>query len=241
MLRWIIFAAINFCLLLQFANAQSYGNYIGTVQTEWNSDGRTMKLLADFVYKDPKGLEWRAPEGWIVDGASIPPLAWPFIGGPFEGKYRNASVIHDVGCDQKVRDWEAVHEVFYWAMLASGVETWRAKIMYGAVYHFGPRWPKNIILEDLPLGLPDLAKEKALLGAGPGSVAIVVSSTPKFRMNNGIPFPTGRADYEVAVTPPVNAITEQEFGTLRRKIEEKEPSAAGGFSLEEIRAFKPGR
>lgn len=197
------------------------------------------ETAADFVYRDPKGLEWRAPEGWVVDGASIPPLAWPFIGGPFEGKYRNASVIHDVGCDQKIRDWEAVHEVFYWAMLASGVETWRAKIMYGAVYHFGPRWSRNIVLVDLPLGQADLAREKALSGTRSGSSAKVISSTPKFTMNNGIPFPSGRADFEVEVSPPAKAMTEQEFSILKRKIEEKEPTAAGGFSLEEIREYKP--
>ncbi len=33
-----------------------------------------------------------------------------------------------------------VHRTFYTAMRASSVDVWRAKVMYAAVYHFGPRW-----------------------------------------------------------------------------------------------------
>jgi len=72
--------------------------------------------------------------------ASIPRLAWTIIGGPFEGLYRDASVIHDVACVEKSRPWLQVHRTFYLAMLASGVTTVKAKVMYAAVYHFGPRW-----------------------------------------------------------------------------------------------------
>jgi hypothetical protein len=49
-------------------------------------------------------------------------------------------VIHDVACVEKKRPWNMVHENFYYGMLASGVEPPRAKVMYAAVYHFGPRW-----------------------------------------------------------------------------------------------------
>jgi hypothetical protein len=49
-------------------------------------------------------------------------------------------VIHDVACVEKRRDWRSVHRVFYTAMLDSGVDRAQAKIMYAAVYHFGPRW-----------------------------------------------------------------------------------------------------
>src|SRR5687768_7819159 len=61
---------------------------------------------------DPKGQQWLAPSGSMVNGASIPQFAWSIIGGPFEGLYRDASVIHDVACEQKARAWEAVHESF---------------------------------------------------------------------------------------------------------------------------------
>jgi Protein of unknown function (DUF1353) len=116
------------------------GRYIGKVQAEFNADGRTMKLLRAFKYIDPAGIEWSAPAGAVIDGASIPQVAWSLIGGPFEGRYREASVIHDVACVEKTRPWNAVHEVFYFAMLTSGVDPLKAKVMYAAVHHFGPRW-----------------------------------------------------------------------------------------------------
>ena len=118
-----------------------YGNFIGRVVAEWLQDGRLMKLVEPFAYLDSKGQRWDAPAGSIVDGASIPQFAWSIIGGPFEGRYRNASVIHDIACVQHQRDWQDVHNVFYMGMLASGVDRMKAKIMYSAVYHFGPRWP----------------------------------------------------------------------------------------------------
>mgnify|MGYP001792979849 CR=1 FL=1 len=57
-------------------------------------------------YVDPKGHVWVAPASSVVDGASIPRSLWTFMGGPFEGKYRNASVLHDVADDQKNRPRE---------------------------------------------------------------------------------------------------------------------------------------
>src|SRR5712692_9140850 len=38
--------------------------------------------------------------------ASIPRAFWSVIGGPLEGQYRNASVFHDVACDQKIAAME---------------------------------------------------------------------------------------------------------------------------------------
>ena len=60
-------------------------------------------------------------KGWIVDGASIPKIAWSIIGSPLSGKYCDASVIHDYHCDVRVRSSDEVHLVFHYAMLASGV------------------------------------------------------------------------------------------------------------------------
>lgn len=117
------------------------GHYVGTVQAEWLPDGRGMRLIAPLTFVDPLGSNWLAPSGSVVDGASIPRFAWSITGGPFEGKYRDASVIHDVACAEKKRPWPKVHQVFYDAMVASGVDGTAAKVMYAAVFHFGPRWP----------------------------------------------------------------------------------------------------
>ena len=99
------------------------------------------KLLSDFSYIDPNGIIWLAKENSEIDGASIPTFAWTFIGSPFVGKYRKASVIHDIACEERARTWQSVHLAFYNAMRASGVNSAKAKMMYAAVYHRGPRWP----------------------------------------------------------------------------------------------------
>lgn len=73
------------------------------------------------------------------------------IGGPFEGPYSNASVVHDVACDQRQRPWRDVHLAFYTAMLAAKVDSVNAKVMYGAVYQFGPRWGRQVNLNEILL------------------------------------------------------------------------------------------
>ena len=79
-------------------------------------------------------------KSWSIDGASIPKAFWCSVGGPYEDAYRDASVFHDVACDQRTARWEDVHYLFYTGMRCSGVDEQRAKIMYAAVYRFGPRW-----------------------------------------------------------------------------------------------------
>ena len=129
-------------------NAGPPSTFVGKVVAEWLPDGRRMRMVEEFAYFDNEGRRWRAPKGSIVDGASIPRVAWPFIGGPFEGPYREASVIHDVACSEKLTPWLLVHEAFFTAMLASNVPVLKAKVMYGAVYHFGPRWISPLMAMD---------------------------------------------------------------------------------------------
>jgi len=62
------------------------------------------------------------------------------MGGPFDGKYRNASVLHDVAYDQKTRPWTEADRMFYNAMRCSGVSPTEAKTMYYALYRHGRHW-----------------------------------------------------------------------------------------------------
>src|SRR2546430_12816241 len=80
-----------------------WGSYDGEPVTKWNPDGRTMTLLTELRYTDPNGNTWIATIGSIVDGASIPRYLWSVMGGPFEGRYRNASVLHDVARSEERR------------------------------------------------------------------------------------------------------------------------------------------
>lgn len=121
-------------------NPSNFGNCSAPVDLRLDPDGRRAQLLADVIYTDSKGSVWRAPKGHVVDGASIPRAFWRVIGGPWEGKYRFASVVHDVACDEKKRGWDDAAKMFYEAMRCSGVTERQAKVMYYAVYKFGPQW-----------------------------------------------------------------------------------------------------
>jgi hypothetical protein len=118
----------------------TWGYFSGPIDTRWEADGRTMTLLNELRYTDPKGVVWIAPAGSEVDGASIPRALWPFLGGPFEGKYRNASVLDDVAYDQKSRPWQQVDRMFYDAMRCAGVGVVEAKTLYYALYRHGRHW-----------------------------------------------------------------------------------------------------
>lgn len=209
-----------------------YGRFVGAVVTKWLNDGRRMELVADFQFVDRSGVAWSAGKGSIIDGASIPQIAWSVAGGPYEGPYRDASVIHDVACVQKTHTWEAVHLAFHDAMRAGGVNPIRAKIMYAAVYAFGPRWP-NETLEivgeaDLParienaksrLGNPD----KMEISIRDNYVESVALSGQKERLS------TGLKEIRIAVPAPSNRTTVDEFELLKVQIEKED------MSVEQIR------
>jgi hypothetical protein len=83
--------------------ATKWGYYGGEPVTRWSPDGRNMILVTELRYTDPKGEVWVAPAGSVTDGASIPRYLWSLMGGPFEGQYRNASVLHDAAYEKKNR------------------------------------------------------------------------------------------------------------------------------------------
>jgi len=134
-----------------------FGTFDGLVRAQWLADGRCMVLLEPFTFHElPGNRTWSAPRGALIDGASIPGLFWgPTIGGPFEGKFRDASVLHDYECCVKQRPWPDVHRLFYRAARARGEAAWRAKLMYFAIYMFGPKW-------EVP-GAPEIADRERRL------------------------------------------------------------------------------
>jgi hypothetical protein len=123
-----------------------WGHYSGYVEARWENDGRTMTLLSELRYTDPDGVVWIAPSGSVVDGASIPRSLWSLMGGPFEGRYRNASVLHDVSYDQHTKPWPLCDQMFYNAMRCSGVGAVEAGTMYYGLRKFGRHWkaPKAV-------------------------------------------------------------------------------------------------
>lgn len=131
-------------VLTETPHDAAFGRYeTGPVQAEWLADGRKMRILHEVTYIDPAGKRWSAPNGWIVDGASIPQACWSIVGGPYEGKYREASVLHDYACDKKLGTSHEAARLFYNAMRCSRVPKAKAKAMFWAVLHFGPQWNRS--------------------------------------------------------------------------------------------------
>lgn len=126
------------------AHCEEFGRFLDDVIAKWDGDGRTMELLADLRFEAPAGEIWTARKGSKIDGASIPRPFWSMIGGPFEGQYRDASVIHDYYCDHHLKTWQATALVFYEGMRAKGVSESKALTMYYAVYAFGPHWETKL-------------------------------------------------------------------------------------------------
>ena len=220
--------------------AQSYGAFVGKVVTEWLDDGRRMKLVEPFAYVDAVGVRWDAPSGSVVDGASIPRVAWSIIGGPFEGIYRNASVIHDVACDQRRRPWPDVHRAFYTAMLASEVDPIKAKVMYAAVYQFGPRWERQVNVADVPLKAVGRVVGRLRDSASTGEqVEAHASPIPRHGCPEGgsckkpRPLPPNAANVTVVFRPLPLSLKSEDFAKLRAFIEANNPS------LDAIDVYRP--
>ncbi|MGD9784880.1 MAG: DUF1353 domain-containing protein [Hyphomicrobiaceae bacterium] len=97
-------------------------------------------LQAHFGFIDPDGLHWDVPPGYATDGATIPPSLQPLVGSSWDRDYIRAAVIHDFYIRNTTIDPLKVHEVFFHALLASGVRPYWASLMHRAVRRFGPTW-----------------------------------------------------------------------------------------------------
>jgi hypothetical protein len=149
-----VFALISCIILLLYAISnreiyftEEYGKFSGSPIVEFLPNPN-VRLIKEFEYTDPKGQLWRVPAPFDTDCASIPPIAQLGIGGRCDDVYRDAAIIHDYYCrnfqtpwaDGYKRDWKEVHRAFYYGMRARGVDETKAKLMFAAVYHLGPRW-----------------------------------------------------------------------------------------------------
>lgn len=191
MTNWIFKSTAALCFLALFSCASNkgpdwpgkarqshkWGYYSSLPETRWNSDGRSMTLLNELRYTDPNGIVWIAPAGSEVDGASIPKSLWSIMGGPFEGRYRNASVLHDVAYDQHNRPWDVCDRMFYNAMRCSGVGAVEAGTMYYSLLKFGRHWKVPI------KKAKKLSKKERMALAEPAEPAEVQRAEPVDRVS----------------------------------------------------------
>ena len=131
--------------------ADEFGEFSGDPLTRWlatkNTPDRDMELLDTFSYKDPEGRVWVAPKGRTVNGASIPEPLWALVGSPYTGDYRNASIVHDIACeeaDTKPKR-KAADRMYYFACRRGGCSKRQAIVQYlgvriGAWFPLVKRW-----------------------------------------------------------------------------------------------------
>ena len=90
------------------------------------------ELLSELVYSsDLLGRDVCVPDGFVTDFASVPriPLAYLMAGNTGH----RAAVIHDYLLHSKEIERIRADDVFYEALIASGVNPWRASAMAIAV------------------------------------------------------------------------------------------------------------
>ncbi len=199
------------------ASAENFGRFLDKLIVSLEPDGQTIILLNDFRFVDSTNRLWTAPKGTRVNGASIPRPFWSIIGGPLDGVYRDASVVHDYYCKERLGSWRDVHRAFYDGMRAMDVNPIKAKLMYYAVVQFGPRWEPIKLLGDygrLMKRIEEIRRqgirvEEPTGGSGP--------------LAGGAPEPM------LAVTPPVVPGALEDVLAMQRRLE------AGEFqSIEEL-------
>jgi hypothetical protein len=131
--------------------ADDFGRFSGDPLTRWiatpKAPDRDMELLEDFSYTDPDQRLWLAPQGRTVNGASIPEALWTLVGSPYTGDYRNASIVHDIACEDantKAKR-KAADRMYYFACRCGGCSKRQAIVQYigvriGAWFPFVRRW-----------------------------------------------------------------------------------------------------
>ncbi|MFM9853721.1 MAG: DUF1353 domain-containing protein [Sphingomonadaceae bacterium] len=124
--------------------------FSGLPTTVWLTDvdtDRNMELTEDFWFDDAAGKRWDAPKTSVINGASIPQALWSTVGSPYTGRYRRASIVHDVACGRVINsaDRRAADRMFYEACRAGGCNIEQATLLYtgvrlGALWDLVPFW-----------------------------------------------------------------------------------------------------
>lgn len=104
---------------------------------------RDLAINTQLITLEWGDILWQVPPGFVTDGASIPRVLWPMIGHPFESEIIRGAMIHDyyyakwagTGADgaNEARLRGIADQVLRAALLADGVQPWRAGLIYRGV------------------------------------------------------------------------------------------------------------
>ncbi len=189
------------------SGAISANSFSGTIQAEFvipvkpDDNFRDMKLLNAITYVDPRGVKWEVPAGYITNGASVPWGLWNIVGGPYDGPYRDAAVVHDYYTEFKLRPWEDTHRMYYEASIARGISESRAGVMYAGLLVGADRW-------DPPAAGAVVPKKAQMM---PGSFQLAQ-----------VPPPATNKPIAPGATPTVNQ--QELFNELKVWIEREKPT-----------------
>ncbi|OCQ21200.1 hypothetical protein A7985_11250 [Pseudoalteromonas luteoviolacea] len=100
------------------------------------------ELIEDFPYQHDGQVRW-VPKYFQYDGASIPTLAYYFVGTPFNPRYMKAALVHDWLYHTHEIDRVAADGLFYDMLRSAGVSNAKASLMRIAVEQFGRWYWKN--------------------------------------------------------------------------------------------------
>lgn len=109
------------------------------------------QLFEDWRYRHKTGLR-EEKKGRLVDGASVPRLAWAYC--PPDGRHRRSAFEHDLDYALKLLPKAEADLEFRRTLLEDGVSNARVFIMYRAVKYFGDpsksvaRWSELLYPEE---------------------------------------------------------------------------------------------
>jgi hypothetical protein len=101
---------------------ESAGYFVGRARVDMIG-ARRVKLVEDFAFVEAlEGGGWRrwpVPAGVVCDGSSIPWLLQRWMGSPFDGLHRFASIPHDYYCIKKDFSAYDTHRMYLMGCRAS--------------------------------------------------------------------------------------------------------------------------
>lgn len=132
-------------------NPQPASKRFPPIYTVTHDKGR-VRVTRGYCVETPIG-EVCVQRNTITDGASIPRIAWPFIGCPHDDEILASAIVHDVLCMRAWinKDYEArviADAVLFWMLKENSVSYWKRTAMYVAVRFCGRYFYHPNILEN---------------------------------------------------------------------------------------------
>jgi hypothetical protein len=94
-----------------------------------------LKTIGDkfMLIEDTWVEDYKIPEGFITDFATIPRFALSLMGRPSRKEFRRASLLHDYLLVENLASNEKASKLFYKILLEDGTKPFKAYIMYLSV------------------------------------------------------------------------------------------------------------